>query len=87
MTPSPIVERILDELDELEQIVARIDEGMRKLRQTNDRLYLDSVALNLQGFYNGLENTFKCIAQGVDRSLPQGQRQMLRMRSHTYHGY
>ena len=72
MSVHPVVERILAELVEMKQIVTRIKEGMQKLKQTNDSLYLDSVALNLQGFYNGIENIFESIAQEVDQYLPQG---------------
>ncbi|MCG3206966.1 MAG: hypothetical protein FOGNACKC_00566 [Anaerolineae bacterium] len=32
--------------------------------------YVDSVALNLHGFYSGLERLFELIARQVDRSLP-----------------
>jgi hypothetical protein len=69
----PIAQRILDELEALKAIIARIEEGMQKLKQTNDSLYLDSVGLNLQGFYNGLENIFERIAQEVDQHLSQGR--------------
>lgn len=72
MSASPVVERILSELQELEQIIARIKEGMQKLQQTNDLLYLDSVTLNLQSFYNGIERIFESIAQDIDGHLPQG---------------
>ncbi|MBI1925359.1 hypothetical protein HYR99_14045 [Candidatus Poribacteria bacterium] len=74
MNWQPVVERILDELEEIQQIITRIHEGMQKLKQTNDSLYLDSVALNLQGFYNGIENIFESIAQEIDQDLPQGER-------------
>ena len=74
MNWQPVVERILDELEEIQQIITRIHEGMQKLKQTSDSLYLDSVALNLQGFYNGIENIFESIAQEIDQYLPQGER-------------
>ena len=73
MRSKPVTERIRGELGELEQILARIQEGVHKLERTGDLLYLDSVALNLQGFYNGLENIFESIAQGIDQDLPWGE--------------
>jgi hypothetical protein len=36
--------------------------------------YLDSVALNLQGFYSGIERIFELIVLTVDRSRPAGER-------------
>ena len=37
-----------------------------------DDFYLDSVALNLHGFYSGLERIFEKIAASVDGSIPEG---------------
>lgn len=67
-----LTQRILDELSELERVVQRIQEGWRKAQYLSDDLYLDSVALNLQGFYNGIENIFRLIATTIDKSMPQG---------------
>jgi len=35
--------------------------------------YLDSVALNLHGFYSGLERLFELIARHVDGAIPGGE--------------
>lgn len=35
--------------------------------------YLDSVALNLHGFYAGLERLFELIVRRVDGALPDGE--------------
>jgi hypothetical protein len=35
-------------------------------------VYLDSVALNLQSFYSGLERVFELIARAIDQSVPTG---------------
>ena len=72
MTPQPVVERIVEELEELRQVIDRIQEGIEKLEQTNDSLYTDSIALNIHGFYNGLERIFEHVARGIDQSLPRG---------------
>ena len=39
MTFQPVVERILDELEEIKQVIDRIKEGIKKLEQTHDSLY------------------------------------------------
>jgi len=36
-------------------------------------VYLDSVALNLHGFYSGLERLFELIARHIDQSTPSGE--------------
>jgi len=49
------------------------NEGWQRARRANDDYYLDSVALNLHGFYSGLERIFALIAEIIDGSLPQGE--------------
>jgi predicted component of type VI protein secretion system len=39
---------------------------------SGDDLYLDGVALNLHGFYAGLERLFQLIAATIDGDVPQG---------------
>jgi len=70
---TPVVERLLDELEEISQVIDRIKEGLQKLEQTDDPLYADSIALNLHGFYNGLERVFEQIAKEIDGNLPRGE--------------
>lgn len=36
-------------------------------------VYLESVALNLHGFYSGMERLLELIARQVDQSLPDGE--------------
>jgi hypothetical protein len=47
--------RIRAELVELERLVERTQEGWRRAQRASDDYYLDGVALNLHGFYAGLE--------------------------------
>ncbi len=68
-----LAHRIRRELIELEHVLARISEGWQRARRLNDDYYLDSVALNLHGFYSGLERVFALIAETIDGSLPQGE--------------
>lgn len=67
-----IADRIRDELDELSRLLQRTQEGMRRAQQTSDDFYWDSVALNLHGFYAGLERIFEIIAATIDGNVPQG---------------
>lgn len=66
--------RIRDELDELEIVFRRVQEGWRRSQQASDDLYLDSVALNLHGWYSGLERLFELIAAVIDHAVPMGER-------------
>ena len=64
--------RIRDEFDELARVIDRAQEGWRRAQRSSDDLYLDGVALNLHGFYAGLERLFELIAATVDGTVPQG---------------
>ncbi len=64
--------RLRSELADLARVAARIDEGWQRAQSSADDYYLDSVALNLHGFYSGLERIFVMIATVVDMSLPEG---------------
>ena len=64
--------RILTELKEISKLVSRIEEGWKKAKKREADFYLDSVALNLHGFYSGLERIFEKIAVSVDGSIPEG---------------
>lgn len=68
-----LANRIRQELAELEHVLMRISEGWKRARRSDDDYYLDSVALNLHGFYSGLERVFTLIAETIDGSLPQGE--------------
>lgn len=64
--------RILTELKEISKLAGRIEHGWKKAKKKEDDFYLDSVALNLHGFYSGLERIFEKIAASVDGSVPEG---------------
>ena len=64
--------RIQDEFIELEGVVKRVQDGWQRAQRSSDDLYLDSVALNLHGFYAGLERLFELIASNIDGQMPQG---------------
>lgn len=69
-----VAERIRDELHELAQVSDRIKEVLSLASQyPNERLYLfDSIALNLHGFYSGVESLFHRIAKLIDNTVPSG---------------
>ena len=68
-----VAQRIRSELIELERVLQRIQEGWKRAERAADDFYLDSVALNLHGFYSGLERIFEVIASNLDGSRPEGE--------------
>jgi len=76
-------DRIVGELNDLEFVVKK---ALRAWKQTTSEtadqdLFLDSVALNLQNFYSGLERLFELISKDIDKEIPTGQtwhRELLR---------
>ena len=69
-----LANRIRQELKELERVLARISEGWQRARRSGDDYYIDSVALNLHGFYSGLERIFTLIAETMDGSHAPGRK-------------
>ena len=70
---SKLAERIRHELVELDTVLQRAETGWQRARRSADDYYLDSVALNLHGFYNGLERIFELIATVIDGDRPTGR--------------
>jgi hypothetical protein len=75
--------RIRDGLEALERSLHRIERAWQgaQRRQADQDMYLDSAALNLHGFYSGLEQIFQHIAEELDGGLPKGEawhRELLR---------
>jgi hypothetical protein len=68
-----LAERIRQELGEISRVVTRTSEGWARAHRSNDDYYLDSVALNLHGFYSGFERLFTQIAEVVEGDLPHGE--------------
>jgi hypothetical protein len=64
--------RIRQSLLDIQRVVDRVENLMEKAKKTVDDGYLDGVALNLHGFYAGIEHIFEDIARTVDKSLPSG---------------
>jgi len=64
--------RITQSMSDIQRVVDRVENLMEKAKKTGDDGYLDGVALNLHGFYAGIERIFEDIARTVDKSLPSG---------------
>jgi hypothetical protein len=70
---SGLSERIQTEIVEIGRVLERIQEGWKRARSSADDYYLDSVALNLHGFYSGFERIFELIAGTIDGDIPKGE--------------
>jgi hypothetical protein len=67
-----LASRIKEYLADLEKVVARAVMLSQKAIATGDEGYWDGVALNLHGFYGGVERIFEDIARTIDESIPSG---------------
>jgi hypothetical protein len=70
-----LIERLRGEVDELDVVVQRALRAWQKAQHhsSEQEFYLDSVALNLHGFYAGVERLFELIARRIDQKLPSGE--------------
>jgi hypothetical protein len=62
--------KISADLADLERVVERAELIFNKAIQTDDDAYLDGLALNIHGFYGGVEHILEAIARTVDGSVP-----------------
>lgn len=69
-------ERIEMELRNIEKTVQQAQDAWKESEHFPDQQkhYLNSMALNLHSFYNGLEHIFEMIARQIDYSFPTGER-------------
>lgn len=69
-----LARRIRDELVELERVVNRSQNAWKTFDDDPQQVYaIDAVALNLHGFYSGLERILENVAIQIDGELPKGQ--------------
>lgn len=68
-------ERIEIEISNIERTAQRVQDAWENAHRFPEQqsYYLDSVALNLHSFYNGLERIFEIIARRVDPIFPSGE--------------
>lgn len=64
--------RLWRELPELNHLVERTVKIWAQARRSADDYYVDAAALNLHGFYAGLERLLEVIADGIDLTKPSG---------------
>jgi hypothetical protein len=69
-----LAERIRDEIVDLDRSVARASAAWERGKISADQdYYLDAVALNLHGFYSGIERLFELTARHIDQAVPTGE--------------
>lgn len=70
-----IAERLRAEMPTIERLTQRAEAAIKKARQNpqDQDFFLASAALDMHGFYAGIERLFEVIAVEVDQSRPAGQ--------------
>ncbi len=69
-----LAERIRDEIVDLDRSVTRASAAWERGKVSADQdYYLDAVALNLHGFYSGVERLFELTARHIDQAVPNGE--------------
>lgn len=64
--------RIRQELTALEEVAARAGGAWVEATRSPGGYNVDAAALNLHGFYAGLERVFLIVAERIDQSVPSG---------------
>jgi hypothetical protein len=67
-----VAARIRQELPELDRVARRACRAWASTTRDAQDLYIDATALNIHGFYAGLERIFTLVAERIDDSLPNG---------------
>jgi hypothetical protein len=67
-----IAGRIRTDLEELARVVERTLSIWQTAQKSTDDYYVDATALNLHGFYAGIERLLEVIADGIDQTKPTG---------------
>jgi len=67
-----VAARIRQEVPELERVAQRASRAWALASRDSDDLLVDAAALNIHGFYAGLERIFTVVAERIDASLPGG---------------
>jgi hypothetical protein len=71
----PLVARFHGEIDDLDLLVKRISKAwdLAITSAADQDIFLDAVALNLHGFYSGIESLFLLVARHIDKNVPAGE--------------
>ena len=67
-----VAARIRQEVPELDRVAHRACRAWALASRDGDDLFIDAAALNIHGFYAGLERIFTLVAERIDASLPGG---------------
>lgn len=67
-----LIGRIEQMIADIERVVNQAEYLLAKAHKTGDDGYWDGIALNLHGFYAGVERIFEDIARTIDQSVPTG---------------
>jgi hypothetical protein len=67
-----LIQRLEQELEQIQELVIRTHKLLDKVRQTGDEDYLNAVALYLHSFYTAAERIFYLLAKEIDDSVPAG---------------
>jgi hypothetical protein len=75
MTPryAVLIGQLQQLLGDLEQVVDRSQRLLQRYKATQDDDYVGTLALNLHGFYTGVERCFEEIARQLDETVPSGR--------------
>ncbi len=67
-----VAARVRQEVPELGRVARRASRAWAESSRDPDDLFVDAAALNIHGFYAGLERIFTLVAERIDASLPGG---------------
>jgi len=67
-----VAARVRQEVPELDRVAQRASRAWAESSRDPDDLFVDAAALNIHGFYAGLERIFTLVAERIDASLPGG---------------
>lgn len=67
-----VAARVRQELPELDRVARRALRAWASASDDPEDLLVDATALNVHGYYAGLERVFTLIAERIDLSLPDG---------------
>lgn len=67
--------RLRDKIEDLDRGVRRAERAWQAAQRAGAEqdMFIDSAALNLHGFYAGVERLFEAVALQMDGSLPKGE--------------
>ena len=69
-----VIDDITFEMERIEKLIERYNPLLKKVKDKEpDFIELNSLAMLLHSFYNGLENIFGRIARKIDESIPSGE--------------